>query len=512
MSRLLLVLALLFASTARAEEAHGVSEQDVVSMAMQNQPSLKLALTQLESARWSVIGERARYAPTVVLDTGYTRTANPQLTRRLTIAGNPPLVIDGDVITSVNQRFDAGAQLQKQLVYGTVLSLRVAGGWQKTVTAGSIGAGATPGAFTQGGTLGPGYGVLTRFQLTQPLLRGRGREVGEAELRAAMVQRNQAQEARDRVASELLRDVLTAYWELWYADRSVDIETQARTLAERQRDEARARAQIGTLPAADVLAFDTRVAQRAESVLTAQNERRRREHELRRLLGQVDSPRGLSVVSVEARIPEPVPAADAERDALEGSGRLRELRARVTLAQLQARTAEDPLRSRLDLDSYVQVQGLGNDDVGDAFQMYGDFEAVSAFVGLTYEAPLDDRARRSSAARARLAVDAAEHELAQARDVELSELRVALDRQSVERERLALVEQTVQIAEKQLAAEQARFATGSSTSLAVIEAEEAVRNARLRVARTHADLLLVSLQLEHTTGRLLARYASSLPR
>jgi outer membrane protein len=488
----ILLSALALAPAAHAQERAPLGEQQVVALAMDNQPAIKLALTQLESARWSVVGERARYAPSVVLDGSYTQAVNlrPGFTQ--------------DIIKTTEKRFDAAAELRKPLVWGTQLSLRQSGSWYEQTSNQSLGAAVA-------GKLGPAYLVATRLQLTQPLLRGRGREVGEAELRAAMAQRDQAQEARDRVASELLRDVLTAYWELWYAHRNVQIEEQALGVSRRQRDDAQARVASGTLPAADVLSFDTGVAQRQETLLAANTERIRREHELRRLLGLVESQQTLTVPSEEARIPEPLDAATAEREALGGSRRLRELKARVALARIQARTADDPLRSRLDLDAYGQVQGLGNDDAGEAFEQYAKFKAVGAFVGLTYEAPLDSRARKATAARARLAVESAEHELAQARDQELSEVRIALDRQAAERERLILVESTVSIAEKQLAAEQARYATGSSTSLAVLEAEDAVRGARLRVARSHADLLQISLQLEHATGRLLARYAADLP-
>jgi outer membrane protein TolC len=507
-----LALAMCLAGAAHAEAPLG--EQQVVALALDNQPALKMALTDLETARWSVIGERARYAPTVKLDGSYTRNAIPQLTRGSSVpnlSGGTTMIPPG-VLTTIQQRVDTGAELRKQLVFGTQLSLRVASYWLKSQSSNPyVGAAGVGGSFIQGGTLGPGWGVLTKLQLTQPLLRGRGREVGEAELRAALAQRTTAQEARDRVASELLRDVLTAYWELWYADRNLQIEQQALAVAERQRDEAQARVSSGTLPAADVLSFETGVAQRQEALLTARTDRVQREHELRRLLGMVENPKAMSVLAEDARIPEPMAVADAEREALAGSRHLRELRSRLELARIQARTADDPLRSRLDFDSYVQVQGLGNQDRSDALQQYAGFEAVSAFVGLTYEAPLDTRARRAAAAKARLAVEGAEAELAQARDQELSDLRIALERQAAERERLALVEGTVAIAERQLQAEEARYATGTSTSLAVLEAEDAVRSARLRVARSHADLLEISLSLEHATGRLLSRYATDLP-
>jgi len=55
-------------------------------------------------------------------------------------------------------------------------------------------------------------------------------------------------------------------------------------------------------------------------------------------------------------------------------------------------------------------------------------------------------------------------------------------------------------------AEQARLSTGASTPLIVVEAEENLRSAELRVARARADLMQTSLKIDHLTGALLLRH------
>ena len=47
----------------------------------------------------------------------------------------------------------------------------------------------------------------------------------------------------------------------------------------------------------------------------------------------------------------------------------------MTVAEVQARTATDATRSRLDLDAYLEARGLGNDDAGAAFAQVGDSTA-----------------------------------------------------------------------------------------------------------------------------------------
>jgi outer membrane protein TolC len=457
---------------------------------MQHNPGLRAALVRLQSARLSVQSEQARFDPVLVLDSGVTRTETPFLVR------------PESTRTSQSTNAELGVGARKHLVWGTDLQLRLSGSWQLSESPQTFG-------MIPAGELGPGYGLAARLTLMQPLLRGAGRDVAEAELAAARVRRSSAEHERDRVASELLRDVLSAYWELWFAHATLEIQRQSQALAVRQRDEAKARVRTGSLAPADALAFETSVATRAEELLEAEVALEQRKLELLQRLGVGESRPELGDPGEQTPPTPAAPPSDAEREAIAESALLRARAAEVELARVQARTADDPLRSRLDLEAYVQAQGLGNQDVGAAAEQFGTLGAVSAHVGLVYEAPFSDTRRSAEAARARLAVDAAEAELAEARAGVLAELRSALARQRAGAEKVALAAETARIAGAQLAAEEARFRTGSATPLAVVEAETDLRSAQLRVARAHADVLIASLTVEHLTGRLLQSRARS---
>jgi outer membrane protein TolC len=476
-------IGMLLAASSRAELPGGmprITETQVVSIAAVNNPGLRSAMLEYQSAQWSVVAEEARFALVLEVDGGVT--FNRDRTELL-----------GTTSTSHSYTASAGAELRKHLIWGTDLSFRVEG---------------SPPPVVPEGQANPGYGFAARFAVVQPLLRGAGREVGEADLLAAQARRTSAEHARDRAASDLLRNVLTAYWELWYAGAAAGIQEQSKALAQKQRDEAAARAESGSLAPADVLSFDTRVATREEEIVNAYVERDRRQLELYQQLGTLDKAAATGLPAEQVP-PTPVPLpGDVEKAALAESPQIRELEAAVELSRLQARTAEDPHRHRLDLDASVQAQGRGYGDVGAAFKQFGTFGAGSVRVGLTYEAALDPSGRQAAAAKARLAVEMAEQRLAEAKQSIMSAVRVALRQEEAGRKKLALAEETARIAEKQLAAEQARFQSGASTPLTILEAEDAVRSANLRVARARAELLQTSLSLQHLTGRLLAKYAS----
>jgi outer membrane protein TolC len=482
---LLLVLA-CGAAPARAQDA--LTEGAIVQRALAHNPSLRAAMLDLQSAQLAVESESLRYEPRFILDAGVTRSESPFLTQTGTLV-------------SGGTTAEAGIAARKTFAWGTDLTLRLGGDFQRR-DAGTTGAGIlmTP-------ALGPGYGLNARLTLAQPLLRGAGRQLGEAELRAARVRRTTAEHARDRAASELLRSVLSAYWDLWLARTTLAIEERSRGVALAQRDDARARANTGSLAPAAVLTFETAVATREEAVLSARTDVERKRAALRQRVGEPGA--ALSDPSEPVPSEQPIAPSDALHRALADSPLVLERASTVLLAETQSRTADDPLRPRLDLEAYLQAEGLGNEELGPAAEGLVSGQAISAHLGLVYEAPFSSDRRRAEAARARIAVDSARAALDEAKASVTAELEVALAEQSAGGARLQLAEQTVEIAKQQLAAEQARLAAGASTPLSVVQAEDDLRSAELRVAQARAGIVQSGLTLAHLTGALLARHGAA---
>ncbi len=480
-------------------------ESDVMYMAIDRNPSLRAALLELQSARLAVESEDARFTPVLLLDASLTRSESPLLTSTGTRV-------------RAGTSADTGVAARKSFAWGTDLTLRLGGTYELSDSFGSFGT-----MFPTTLARGPGYGLNARLTLAQPLLRGAGRQIGEAELRAARIRRSTAEHTRDRVASELLRSVLSAYWDLWLARASLAIEERSRTTAIAQRDDAKARAETGSLAPANVLTFETAVAARDESVLSARTDVERKRVTLRQRIGAgVDdtehgarSAKGVALLGDPSELAPPeivAPPQDARAAALADSPLVHERAASVLLAETQARTADDPLRPRLDLEAYLQAEGLGNNDVGAAAEGFVTGQAISAHVGLVYEMPFSSTRQHNASARARLAIEVARAQLDEAKESVLAELDVALTELSAGTERVTLAQRTVEIAQQQLAAELARLSAGATTPLAIVQAEEDLRSAQLRVVQARAALVQTSLTVDHLTGRLLARHAVGLVR
>lgn len=468
-----------------------IDDDAVLQMAVTRNPSLAAAVSDVRRAKLLEDAEAHRYPFTLVLDGKALRNAAPSLGA----AG---------VNFPESTTYSAGAELRRKLVWGTDLSLRLEATRQESSSVFSF---ASPGAAPVQTLfqLGPGYGGSVRLGVTQPLLRGSGRDVVLAELTAAKVNRTTATLTRDRVASQLLLDALSAYWELYYASRALDIQRRSLALAREQRDETAARVKTGSVAPVELLTFESRIATLEEDVVSAESEERRRSTALGRLVGDADLTSRRAADRAPAR--HDTPAGDIRRRTIDASPEIAEQRSALNLAEVQARTAADPLRHRLDVDAYVQANGLGNREVPPTIDQLGTLKAITAQIALTYEAPLDDTRHRAENDRAELAVTAAKQRLDATVQKVVADLDDADQRRISAVRRIDLAERTRAVSQSQLDAENSRFRTGTGTALQVRVAEDQVRTAELRTVRARVDLAVAELGLLHISGGLVPKFA-----
>lgn len=462
-----------------ADSAQVLTPDRAVSLALGNSPVLGASAAQTRQSRWALTSEGAKFAPTLVLDAGVTRTQTPNA------------ATSGTAIPR-NDSATAGAEIKKKFSPGTDVSARLAGTWGQSQMA------SMPGQSSML-TLGPTYGLSARIGVTQPLLRGAGREVNRTSILAAESDRKAATRAEEHAASTLARDTLNAYAEVWYASRNVGVQKKSLEVATTQRDDAAARERTGSMAQADVLSFETTVATKQESVLDAGQALSSKKLELIRVMGGgVES----DFSTVEELTVPPPEQGDLVAEAMAHSGELQQLDASLEAAKLRARVAGESYRSRLDLDAYMQVQGLGNKEAYPALTQMVGGKAWSAHLGVTYELPISGK-REAEEARATASVEAAQKNLIAAQARIRAEVESLILQERVARSRAELAARTVEIAEQSAASQRARMQTGSATALQVIEAENQVRAAELRALRATADAFEAVMNLRRATGRLI---------
>jgi outer membrane protein len=492
----------LASSPALAQQPRSLTERDVVTTAVMNNPTLHVALLRAQQSRYDLSAEQALYTPVFDASAGYTRSRTPSLVGpSYDMAGM--LSVPAGTRVGGSEVIDVGAGITKPFAYGTVLSATLAG--QRS----------SRSSFEEQalfGANGPGYALVGRLSATQPLLRGAGADLGLASLRQAKLNLSASQLAAQASASALLSQVVSAYWELWYSAEAVHINEKSRELARVQQDQARQQVESGALAPASALPYATQLAVLEEAVLAARTDVRQRELSLSQLLGRTagaEESLSASDGPVAPEADEPA-LASAVNDALRNSYARRQLQTQLASLKDQLRLAGDPLRPRLDVDAYVQAQGLGNQRVPPAFQQFGQMDAVSAHVGLTFEMPLSDTRRSSQIQSAQLAAHVAEKQLQENELQVQSSVASAIAQRRAAREKLALAGQTEKIARQQAEAERARFLAGGSIAITVQQAEDSYRQAQLRVQRARVDLVLADLALAELGGHLLQRYADAV--
>jgi outer membrane protein TolC len=467
-----------------------MTPESVIRKLLVNNPTLRVSALLQAEAQEALNAEEARFPFIFQVNTGVSQNKTPSLgSQQNTISEHSTIVL--------------GSQLSRTFSSGLTATLRAEGERFDSSNSNSSAALANPS--------GIGYQTTLRATLSQPLLSGYGSTVNETGLRVARIEKTRLQKSHERQSSELLRDALLAYWELWYAARTIEIQTAALALASNQEREANLRVKQGALSPADALKFRTQVATLSESLLTARSNERTQAFELGRLLGVVTEAHNWVAAEVEPETVEFRPRKDVLWKMLAESPAIADLKEAVRIAEERQRTAGDEFRSRLDLQTWVEATGLGKEKVGPALQQTRQLDAVSFFGGLTYQATLDAKRLNATRAQAVTAVRIARANLdvaTQQIEAQVSQLLLKADLAKGSFEAATL---TQDVAKQQAENERQRFSLGAATPLDVQVAEDAFRQAQQRVLRARVDQVKAWLSLAHASGELLARYVVQVP-
>ncbi len=208
-------------------------------------------------------------------------------------------------------------------------------------------------------------------------------------------------------------------------------------------------------------------------------------------------------------LPEPVDLPSTLSRALEASYQVLEARTALEQAQQQTLTAGEATRPRLDLQGWVQTQGLGNQSFEGTFEQLGRFSNVSANLAVVFELPLSSERHDAQVQQATVAVLAATERLTAARVEVEGQAKKEVDLLSQAQRNVALARRAAEVAQRSQGAQRARFERGASTALDVGEAEDAARRTQLSVERERVNAAKARIRAWHLVGELLPRYLAN---
>ncbi len=346
------------------------------------------------------------------------------------------------------------------------------------------------------------------LQYTQPLLRGAWREFATSRQRENEFESRKADEKLRATRQQLLLDVANAYWDLVAARDALDVAESSLGLARAQVDQNQRRFDAGVGTSIDVLQAQAEAATREEGRLKAEVDVRRAADQLKKLLGPN---RSATLWDAELLPTTPPPEASAGLSlpawnaafavAVDRRSDLRQQRFAIEVADVRHRRSQSDRKVGLDLDLSVSSQGFDTQTL-DALEttLHFDYPTYRAALAFNYafgntNASNLERAAWAAARAARLTYDQLEVQVA-------AEVREAVRQVAYQAEAVRAADKSLELARRQLAAEELRFANEQSTTFDLLKFQDDLAQAMSRTRRSRADYAKAGVMLDSAQGLL----------
>ncbi len=493
-------------------EARGVAMfklDDIIEVAVRLSPDIARARADRDIAKGTAGGARR--------DQAWVMSANATYQRDAVGADTPdnrlePLQVVGDdkvtgqialgrnLPTGGNLSIELGLSHERRELF-VPQELLTNEGAQAGGQVGTSECGETPDIFCQDQ-------ASARLTFKQPIARGLGSDVALANQRRADLSSAEATVRAQLAAEEMIRDLISAYWELAYSAYEVDVRAQSLELARKQEQMTRQEMRAGTAAQNSLDAVTFEIAVRDEALLTAKLAFEKKSLELRRKAGLEIGRRDIVV-----RPNEPFEVSDEEwnvDDVLAQSHKVNRQLASVMLqkkiADVDVAVAHDATLPQIDLSLSGAVLGTGDTSSG-AFSgaSGGDGFGYQVVAGLSMSFEISGAARAAKSAAV-----AKRHRL----DIDRVDLERQLDAAVVSavkalmsgRTRVALTDKAIAIAEENVKSERASFLAQRSNNFNVMQRQSQLSDAQLRRGRAISDYHVAVAQLQFLSGTLLDAY------
>jgi len=370
--------------------------------------------------------------------------------------------------------------------------------------------------------LNPNYNSSLGVSLTQPLLKGFGTDVNrngvEVARKGAEISRLQFEE----IVISTVQQVETAYWDLVYAIDNLKVKQQSLSLARDLLDQTRTRVRIGTSAPIDIVQSEATVATREQEIILAEHAVAEAADVLKGLMGfETLQDWGSTVVPVDElqvnRAPVDLEAAIAT--AFERRTELKQEEIQKAIAQMNLVVAENQVRPQLDLVvgyGYLGVGGtLRQEDPqtgeivtvrggwDDALDMVteADYDQWSAAVNFRYL--LGNGQAKAQRAQRRFEARSAEQVVAAQRQAVIQQVRRAVRLVESSAKSIDAAAKARELAERNLDAEQKKFANGMSTNYQVLQIQEDLAAAQAAELQSHVAYRKSKVGYNVSTGTLL---------
>ncbi|HTJ47753.1 MAG TPA: TolC family protein [Kofleriaceae bacterium] len=355
------------------------------------------------------------------------------------------------------------------------------------------------------------YDATATINVFQPLLRGRGREVARALQIENAILADAAALTRRQDAINIVQNVVTEYWDLVAAQRSLEIAQGSLQLAQERLRVTQIGVSGGKVADSELLAVQEAIQTRQEDVINGEVAVLQQSLLLRRTIGMEISPNNVLLDGgEELSIPQREwHIADLLAQAEHSSPQLAALAKQEQNATIVVEVTENGLLPQLDLDLSLGPAGGGATE-SDALSDLGKLNTLFVQGSLVFSETLgrhqvygQARANRAQREKIRVGAQDVRLQIAQAMAQAVALVRAA-------EQRVAVDAKAVELAQKNILVEQSRFELGKSTNFDVLLRQDELRQAQLREARAQVDWHKAQAIIAGLTGTLLPDYGIEL--
>jgi len=345
----------------------------------------------------------------------------------------------------------------------------------------------------------------------QPLLKGRGHEIYDAQERRAELSRDANVLARRLAALQTIEGVVNAYWDLVLAQRQVAITEASLALARERLRVTEIGAQGGKIAKAEIPAVLQIIAAREEGVLAGEPAVIDRSIALRRPANLTIGAGaiGLRVDTDLATRDQGLSLGPLLERAYAASPELAQLEKQAAGTTIEIEVTENGLLPQLDLTLALGPTGIDTTAYGAAKNLVS-FDSFGVTGSLVFSRGLDQydvkgRTKELRLVRQKVSVNAIDvrAQIAQALARAVGQIEVA-------KRRVLLSQRAIDLANENIRIETDRFNLGKATNFDILNRLEEQRQAELRKAQALIDWHKAETVVQRLTGDLLPVFGITL--
>ena len=243
------------------------------------------------------------------------------------------------------------------------------------------------------------YTTDLSVSISQPLLKNAGKNASTYSIRVAQYN-SRAADLRTKIAAiRIIAAVDRAYWNLYASRRMLEVRNQQYEYAKTTYEETKRFVEVGVKAKIEVIRTQKQMADAATQIITAENDVRQRERELKRMINKKGLGMETRTIIIPSSPPEPV-RYNLDREslvkyALENRMEMLELELQLAKDGMDIEYSKNQLLPDLTLDYKYNINGLSSETRGDSYDMLFDNDHNDHRITLRATIPLGNKKAKS---------------------------------------------------------------------------------------------------------------------